>query len=164
MPVNFIPAEEALLVTMQPKLTHQFACYIEGFQPMFIKSIGLPGKSNDEFKIDYINMSIKGAGKTIYQDVEMTLYDFINPSTSQLIENWYVRIHDPASNRDGYMDMYKKRVTIVQLGPSNDIVGKVTLIGAHPVSVTYPTLEMSGTADISLINVSLRYDRPEKEL
>ena len=79
----------------------------------------------------------KVKGKSVWQNVTLTLFDPITPSGAQATMEWVRLHHESVTGRDGYSDFYKKDLTINVLGPVGDIVSEWILKGAFVVNTNF---------------------------
>ena len=97
-------------------------------------------------------------GKTVWQTLNIELYDPIVPSASQSVFEWFRLSHESVTGRDGYMDFYKKEVTIDVLGPVGDKVEQWTLKGCFPTSYDGGQLDWKDTGEALSITLVLSFD------
>jgi hypothetical protein len=71
----------------------------------------------------------------------MTLYDPIVPSGAQAIMEWVRLHHESVTGRDGYLEFYKKDLTLNILGPVGDKVEEWIIKGAQITSVSFGDMD-----------------------
>ena len=57
----------------------------EALDAFTIKTAGRPKFSNDEYKLNFLNSERKFKGKTIFDDLDITLIDPISPAASKKV-------------------------------------------------------------------------------
>lgn len=125
-----IDANEMFFTAFEPKQANRFILYADGIPTWMIKGVSAVGLTQGEVVLNHINVLRKVKGKTIWDDVTMTLHDPISPSGAQTIMEWVRLSHESVTGRDGYSDFYKKDLVINALGPVGDVVAEWVLKGA----------------------------------
>ena len=121
---------EIFFTAFEPKQANRFILYMDGIPSFIIKGISAISLTQGEVILNHINILRKVKGKTVWNDVTMTLFDPITPSGAQAVMEWVRLHHESVTGRDGYSDFYKKNLTINVLGPVGDIVSEWILQGA----------------------------------
>lgn len=121
---------EIFFTAFEPKQQNRFIMYLDGVPSYMIKAVSGVGFTQDEVKLNHINVVRKVKGKTNWKDITLTLFDPITPSGAQAVMEWTRLHHESVTGRDGYSDFYKKDITINVLGPVGDIVSEWVLKGA----------------------------------
>ena len=125
-----IDANEMFFTAFEPKQANRFILYADGIPTWMIKGVSAVGLTQGEVVLNHINVLRKVKGKTIWDDVTMTLHDPISPSGAQTIMEWVRLSHESVTGRDGYSDFYKKDLVINALGPVGDVVAEWVFKGA----------------------------------
>jgi hypothetical protein len=141
----------------EPKKGHQFVMAINGIPAYLIKASAKPSLSNGEITLDHINVQRYVKGKTVWNNISVTLYDPIVPSGAQAVMEWVRLHHESATGRDGYSSFYKKEVKLRQLSPLGEIIEEWVLNGAFIVDSNFGSLDWS-SEDVMTIEMTLRYD------
>ena len=141
----------------EPKKGHQFVMAINGIPAYLIKASAKPSLSNGEITLDHINVQRYVKGKTVWNNIAVTLYDPIVPSGAQAVMEWVRLHHESATGRDGYSSFYKKEVKLRQLSPLGEIIEEWVLNGAFIVDSNFGSLDWS-SEDVMTIEMTLRYD------
>ena len=110
-----------------------------------------------EVVLEHMNFTRYVKGKSIWQPIEITMYDPIVPSAAQQVMEWIRLSHESVTGRDGYSDFYKKDVQFNMLGPVGDIVEEWTLKGAWCQAVNFGDVTFEDSTPVE-ISVTLRYD------
>ena len=121
---------EIFFTGFEPKQANRFVLYMDGIPSFIIKGISAISLSQGEVVLNHINILRKVKGKSIWNDVTMTLFDPITPSGAQAVMEWVRLGHESVTGRDGYSDFYKKDLTVNVLGPVGDIVSEWIIKGA----------------------------------
>ena len=88
----------------------------------------------------------------------MELYDAIVPSGAQAVMEWIRLSHESVTGRDGYMDFYKKNITVNVLGPVGDKVEEWTLVGAFVTDGNFQSVDWTNTGDPLSVNITVSMD------
>jgi len=125
-----IDPNEIFFTAFEPKQANRFILYMDGVPSYIIKGVNAVSLTQGEVVLNHINVLRKVKGKTIWGDVQLTLFDPITPSGAQAVMEWVRLHHESVTGRDGYSDFYKKDLVIDVLGPVGDIVSEWILKGA----------------------------------
>lgn len=142
----------------EPKLQFRYIMYMGGIPTYLAKSAKRPAINFSPVTIDHINMKRKLLGKGEWQDIDLTLYDPINPSGAQAVIEWIRKGYESVTGRAGYADFYKQEVTLNMLGPVGDIVEEWKLKGAFISKADWGALDWSNTDSPAEISITLTYD------
>ena len=121
---------EIFFTAFEPKQKNRFIMYIDGIPSFTIKGIGGITLSQGSVPLNHINVVRYVKGKTIWNPIQLTLFDPITPSGAQATLEWIRLHHESVTGRDGYSDFYKKDLTVNVLGPVGDVVSEWILKGA----------------------------------
>ena len=128
---------EIFFTAFEAKQANRFILYMDGIPSFIIKGVSAFSITQGEVIINHINILRKVKGKSVWNDVTMTLFDPITPSGAQAVMEWVRLGHESVTGRDGYSDFYKKDLTINVLGPVGDIVSEWILKGAFIKESTF---------------------------
>ena len=148
-----IDPNEIFYTAFEPKQANRFILYMDGMPSYLIKQVSAVTLQQGVVTLNHINVERKVKGKSIWQNVTMTLFDPITPSGAQATMEWVRLHHESVTGRDGYSDFYKKDLTINVLGPVGDIVSEWILKGAFIVNTNFGEYNWD-TADTA-VNISL---------
>lgn len=155
-----LPENELFFTEFEPKRKNQFAFFIEGFPTFLIKGADRPTISFNTLTLPHININRRLKGKVEeYDPVNLTLYDPISPSGSQIVMEWVRLHHEAVTGRDGYADLYKRDVTYNTLDPTGAFIEEWTLKGAFISNVDLGTADW-GDDDYHEIELELTFDYP----
>jgi hypothetical protein len=132
-----IDPNEIFYTAFEPKQANRFILYMDGMPSYLIKQVSAVTLQQGVVTLNHINVERKVKGKSIWQNVTMTLFDPITPSGAQATMEWVRLHHESVTGRDGYSDFYKKDLTINVLGPVGDIVSEWILKGAFIVNTNF---------------------------
>ena len=121
---------EIFFTAFEPKQANRFIMYMDGFPAYIVKGVNAISVTQGEVPLNHINVQRKVKGKTVWGDVQMTLFDPITPSGAQSVMEWVRLHHESVTGRDGYSDFYKKDLVLDVLGPVGDVVSEWILKGA----------------------------------
>ena len=155
---DLLNSNEIFWTAFEPKTQHRFIMYLDGVPSFMIKKVDRPKVSSERKTLDHINLQRYYKGKTIWQPITMELYDPIVPSGAQAVMEWLRLSHESVTGRDGYMDFYKKDITVNVLGPVGDKVEEWTLKGAFPTDLDFQNLDWTNTGDPLGVTCTLSYD------
>jgi hypothetical protein len=125
-----LDANEIFFTAFEPKQANRFILYMDGVPSYIIKGVNGVNLTQGEVTLNHINVQRKVKGKTVWGDIQMTLFDPITPSGAQAVMEWVRLHHESVTGRDGYSDFYKKDLVIDVLGPVGDVVSEWILKGA----------------------------------
>jgi hypothetical protein len=106
MPV--LDPNEIFFTAFEPKQANRFILYMDGIPSFIIKGVAAISLTQGEVILNHINVQRKVKGKTVWNDITMTLFDPITPSGAQAVMEWVRLHHESVTGRDGYSDFYKK--------------------------------------------------------
>ena len=155
---DLLNSNEIFWTAYEPKTQNRFILYIDGIPSFLLKKTDRPKLTQERKALDHINLQRYYKGKSIWQEVTMELYDAIVPSGAQAVMEWIRLSHESVTGRDGYMDFYKKNVTVNVLGPVGDKVEEWTLVGAFVSNGDFQSVDWTNTGDPLSINITVSYD------
>ncbi len=119
---NLVTEQELFFRAFEPKMQNRFILYADGLPTYVIKGVNRPTLTQDAKALNHINLQRYVKGRSVWGTVSMTLHDPIVPSAAQSVMEWVRLHHESVTGRDGYIDFYKKDLTVNVLGPVGDIV------------------------------------------
>jgi hypothetical protein len=156
MPV--LDPNEIFFTAFEPKQANRFILYMDGIPSFIIKGVSAVSLTQGEVTLNHINILRKVKGKSVWNDVTMTLFDPITPSGAQAVMEWVRLGHESVTGRDGYSDFYKKDLTINVLGPVGDIVSEWILKGAFIKESTFGDYNWDTENEAKQIELTLAID------
>ena len=144
---DFINAEDLFTREYEPKLQNRYVMLIEGIPAFTIKTAGRPSLEFETVEIDHINTKRYVAGKGAWGTID----------AAQTVMEW-VRLHyESTTGAMGYLENYKKDITIQVLGPPGDIVEQWVGKRAFITSAEFGDLDWSSNDPVE-ISVTLQCD------
>tara|TARA_B110000285_G_scaffold198523_1_gene231024 strand:+ start:176 stop:664 length:489 start_codon:yes stop_codon:yes gene_type:complete len=156
MPV--LDPNEIFFTAFEPKQANRFILYMDGIPSFIIKGVSAVSLTQGEVTLNHINILRKVKGKSVWNDVTMTLFDPITPSGAQAVMEWVRLGHESVTGRDGYSDFYKKDLTVNVLGPVGDIVSEWILKGAFIKESTFGDYNWDTENEAKQIELTLAID------
>jgi hypothetical protein len=156
MPV--LDPNEIFFTAFEPKQANRFILYMDGIPSFIIKGVSAISLTQGEVVLNHINILRKVKGKSVWNDVTMTLFDPITPSGAQAVMEWVRLGHESVTGRDGYSDFYKKDLTVNVLGPVGDIVSEWVLKGAFIKESTFGDYNWDTENEAKQIELTLGID------
>ena len=150
---------EIFYTAFEPKQANRFILYMDGMPSYILKGVSAVTLNQGVVTLNHMNVERKVKGKSVWQNVTLTLFDPITPSGAQATMEWVRLHHESVTGRDGYSDFYKKDLTINVLGPVGDIVSEWILKGAFITSTNFGEYSWD-TVDTAInltIEVSIDY-------
>jgi hypothetical protein len=138
---NLVNEQELFFTAFEPKMQNRFILYMDGIPSYIVKKIARPTLTQEAKAIDHINLQRYVKGKSKWGIMEMTLYDPIVPSGAQAVMEWVRLHHESVTGRDGYLEFYKKDLTLNVLGPVGDKVEEWIIKGAQITQVTFGEMD-----------------------
>ena len=156
MPI--IQPNEIFFTAFEPKQANRFIMTLDGIPSFVIKGLSAISVTQGEVILNHINILRKVKGKTIWNDITMTLFDPITPSGAQAVMEWVRLHHESVTGRDGYSDFYKKDPKLQVLGPVGDVVSEWILKGAFIKESTFGDYNWDTENEAKQIEVTLGVD------
>ena len=154
---NLVDPNEIMFTAFEPKQQNRFIFYIDGIPAYLIKTAARPNLTTEALELQHINVSRYVKGNTIWDPIDIILYDPIVPSGAQAVMEWVRLHHESVTGRDGYADFYKKDITINVLGPVGDKVEECSLKVAYIQAANFGDLDFASSDPVE-ITMTLRYD------
>jgi len=152
-----LDSNEIMFRAFEPKVQNRFILYSDAIPSFMVKAVTAPSFTDEEIKLDHINSYRKIRGKRTWENMDMTLYDPINPSGAQAVMDWARQSYESVTGRAGYSDFYKKDLTLNLLGPVGDIVSEWIVKGAFIVNMAQGSLDW-GTSDGVELTITVAMD------
>lgn len=142
-----------------PHLSFRFRIQFSSLKDIgfYGKAITLPQIDNSPVTVDYGNVQMKIKGKTKWNDVNLTMIAYERMTIDQLWGYLNDLHQDVVNGSDEYGDTYKKDILIQLLGPTDNVVGTWTLIGAFIATLNYGELDWSAE-ELVQPQMTLAYD------
>ena len=153
-----LDSNEIFFTAFEPKQSNRFILYMDGVPTYMVRGLSSIGLTQNKITLNYINVLRNIKGKTVWDDVTLTLYDPITPSGAQAVMEWVRLGHESVTGRDGYSDFYKKDLTLNVLGPVGDVVSEWVLKGAMITAAQFGDYGYENTDQIQEISLTLAID------
>lgn len=140
---NLVTEQELFFTAFEPITKNRFVLYLDGIPSYIVKKVNRPKMTQEAKPIDHINLQRYVKGKTKWGQMSLTLYDPIVPSGTQAVMEWVRLHHESVTGRDGYLEFYKKDLTLNILGPVGDKVQEWIIKGAQIVEVDFGEMDWS---------------------
>ena len=138
---NIVSEQELFFTAFEPKMTNRFILYMDGIPSYIVKKVARPTLTQEAKPLDHINVQRYVKGKSKWGTMQMTLYDPIVPSGAQAVMEWVRLHHESVTGRDGYLEFYKKDLTLNVLGPVGDKVEEWIIKGAQITEVNFAEMD-----------------------
>ena len=141
----------------EPKRQFRWVLAIEGIDAYLLKSAARPSVSTEPVELPFINATRYLAGRTVFETIDITMYDPIAPSGAQQVMEWMRTVYESVSGRAGYADFYKRDIQLKMLDPIGTVIELWDIKGAFIKSANFGGLDYSGD-DIMMIDLTLAFD------
>lgn len=151
-------------IQYEPKLTNRF--FLEfpqelGIEVWEVLTSGRPQITIEGTELPYFNTRFTVRTRYYFEDISITLMDFIAPSTSQQIMEW-VRLHaEPFTGRMGYAAGYKKDLFLKQADPAGNEIEKWALYQTSITSATFGEENSYDSGDAQKVTIDIAMDYAE---
>jgi hypothetical protein len=119
---NIVAENEMFYNSFEPKMQNRFIMYMDGVPSYIVRATSRPVMQQQAKQLPHINLMRYVKGRSVWQPIQLTLYDPIVPSAAQAVMEWIRLGHESVTGRDGYADFYKKDIVLNALGPVGDKV------------------------------------------
>ena len=154
---NIVTEQELFFTAFEPQMKNRFTLYVDGIPSYLVRKVSRPRFTQEQKTLDHINLQryVKGKGK--WGPITMELYDAIVPSASQAVMEWVRLHHESVSGRDGYLEFYKKDLTLNVLGPVGDKVQEWIIKGAFITEVNFGEMDWASD-EVATISLTVQPD------
>jgi len=154
---NLVSEQELFFTAFEPKMKNRFILYMDGIPSYLVKKAVRPTIKQDSKPLDHINVQRYVKGKTTWGPMQLELYDPIVPSGAQAVMEWVRLHHESVTGRDGYLEFYKKDLTLNILGPVGDKVEEWIIKGAQITEVNFGEMDWA-TDDVMTFTLTIQPD------
>jgi hypothetical protein len=155
---DILNSNEIFFTNFEPKTKNRHILYCDGVPSFIVKKVKRPTFKSEKKNLDHINIQRYYKGKSTWDSITMELYDPIVPSGAQAVMEWIRLSHESVTGRDGYMDFYKKDLTLNVLGPVGDKVEEWTLKGAWVENADFGESDWSDSGEPAMISLTISVD------
>lgn len=128
-----------------------------GYFELACEATGLPSSTTETLESFYGNSSVKVAGKTNYEDVSITVKDYIQVDMEDILMKWRDAVYNPRTGKVGWAKNYKREAAIVLYSPNGTILRKWVARGVWPTGVELGDMDYSGS-DLRKVTMTLSVD------
>ena len=153
-----LDSNEIFFTAFEPKQQNRFILYMDGMPTYMVRGLSSIGLTQNKITLNYINVLRNIKGKTVWDDVTLTLYDPITPSGAQAVMEWVRLGHESVTGRDGYSAFYKKDLTLNVLGPVGDVVSEWVLKGAIITAAQFGDFSYENVDTVQEISLTMAID------
>jgi hypothetical protein len=162
-----MPDRALLISTLQPKQQNIWDLIIpdiEGFSGvedtliLSMRNFPLPKSTTASITIPMDGTEAKFAGKTTFQDMQVTFNDYLDRDTALLVKNWRSLVFNNETGASGLVSAYKRNGYANVYTSEEEYISTYKLIGVWPSSDDYGSLD-KGSAEVVQISITLTIDR-----
>lgn len=141
------------------KLSNRFLFSFENdpTTKLLVRSASRPSMSFNEVRIPHINGWRYEKGKGEYDPLNITLLDYVTPSSAQIVQEWLLLHAEKFTGRDGYPQFYRKTCTLETLGPAGDVVERWDYLNCFITTVDFGQMDWETDQQVE-ITLTIRYD------
>ena len=159
-------------VNYEPQRTNNFQLEVYGLpgqgteQVMLtIVDFSLPTLTNDPYSINHGNSDVKFAGVTRFTGSDtLNVVDYITTDMEEIIRQWRALVYDPRDDTIGWAIRYKKDGTVTEFGPDGTFYRYWNYKGLWPSAVNYGNSLSHESPDIKKIELTIQYDKCDRNL
>lgn len=142
-----------------PKLTNRFFFSFEEdpTTKLLCRSVNRPSLNFNDVRVPHPNKTRYEKGKGEHDPVNVTLLDYVTPSSAQFVEEWVKTHSEMITGRDGYSAFFRRTCTIEVFGPVGDVVERWDYLNCKINSVDYGALDWDSDEPVQ-ITLTVRYD------
>jgi len=155
---NLIQEQELFFTTFEPKVANRFMMFMDGVPAYIIRAAARPTLTQPSIKVPHINLVRYVKGRTEWGPMKLELYDPIVPSGAQAVMEWVRLHHESVTGRDGYLEFYKKDLTLNLLGPVGDKTEEWIIKGAQITEVNFGELTWEQGEALTNISITIQPD------
>lgn len=157
----------AIISTLQPKQQNIWDLYIPGIEGLngkeetlmlSLRNMPLPKSTTAVITIPMDGTEAKYAGKTTFQDLNITLNDYFDRDTAWLVMEWRRQVYDPLTGISGLVSQYMKDGYMKVYTSEEDYVSTYNLDGCFLSSDDFGTVD-KGSGDVIQLSCTLTVTR-----
>lgn len=122
-----------------------------------VTECSLPERSNPANEIQFGNSKAKIAGPIEYGEGSLSFMDAIVADIEKQLVAWQDLVQNQETGKMGWVDEYKKQMTVTQYGPDGTHERVWTYKGCWPSSINYGSMS-NESPDKKIIQVTISYD------
>ena len=124
---------------------------------LLVRAASRPSGSHNEVRIPHINKTRYEKGKWEYDALNITLLDYVTPSSAQLVQEWLTMHSEPITGRDGYPAFYRKTCTLEVLGPPGDVIERWDYLNCFIATSDFGSMDWDTDTQLE-ITLTIRFD------
>jgi hypothetical protein len=127
------------------------------------QDVSVPAPTTDPVNIDYLNLTMKAAGRAVVGELTATYYSSYdqNFDAADAIERWFQKVFDINTEVLGLVDEYKANADLVIYNPKLQVYKTYTMAGVFPIDPgqrTYSWTNSAPTLRTARFSVDKIYD------
>jgi hypothetical protein len=123
-----------------------------------VDSFPIPPSGNASIAHRYLNEERKYAGQPTFQNIQVTINDYLDSDTQGVCAAWRNAVYNPANGKIGWKRSYAASGHIDLFGPNGQLVRTHLLIGVWPQDFTPGQISMQGDATV-MCSLTLSIDK-----
>lgn len=123
-----------------------------------IESLRLPMYGTETIQMGYFNEFVAVAGKSVIDDVDLVVKDFVDIPTVRLLEYWFLRVYNPAIGAMGKAYQFKKNAHAVLYATDGSDMRWYTLEGCFISRFARGDIDQNAS-DVVRVTATLSVDR-----
>lgn len=131
----------------------------ESIIAMSVKTFPFPQEETDVLEIAFGNEIRKIAGVTKFSNEQLTVHDYVDSETADIIAEWRRLVYNAETGVVGYASEYKSEGDLLMFGPDGNKIRTWRLYGLWPRRVRYGKGEMSTSAVVNEVEVEFALDK-----
>lgn len=144
----------------QPQMTNWYVVQIDRISEditLSATAISLPNIGTPVVELPYGNTSAKVAGQANFEDVSFRIKDAIVKDVESQIRDWQQEVYNSDNGEMGWVEEYKRTMTITQYGPHGEAQRVWEFYGVWPSQINYGGMDHSNSS-AKEIDITLSYD------
>lgn len=121
-------------------------------------SVKIPNTSNPPMPVPHLNEDRKYAGKAVYEDIQVTLIDYIDVDVAIQLQNWRQKVSNPNNGKIGWKRTYAGNGFVYLFGPNGQGLRSWEVIGIWPSAMDPGQIDQSG-GDTIKVNITFAVDK-----
>lgn len=123
-----------------------------------IDTLRLPSYGTEDIQVGYFNEFVSFAGKAVFDDVDLTIKDFVDAGAMRLLDEWFNEIYNPAEGSVGIAAWIKKDMYAVMYSTTGRAARWYKMMGCFPSHIARGDIDQN-TSDYVRVTVTFSVDR-----
>ena len=77
-----------------------------------VDSFKLPSYGTEPIQLGWFNENINAAGKSVVDDMDIVLKDFVEAPVADILEDWFLQVYNPVNGAIGKASEFKKKAHV----------------------------------------------------